>query len=195
MIIIVSVLVGLATISAILRVYARFKLRVRIEADDYLCFTALFLLYGMLIQLILCGCALRQLRVSLANAIKKGVPLAGMAPTYKISLPKLYSLLERRVSVSHTDLQQCSNRRRYSSPTNSRTLLSSPSSRSPSSASTAASSLLRTASMSSPAPLSGSLVFGALAYSSSAPCSVGRFGGTGIRASRRLASTEMFSSL
>ncbi|OBT64340.1 hypothetical protein VE03_06740 [Pseudogymnoascus sp. 23342-1-I1] len=53
MIIIVSVLVGLATISAILRLYARFKLRVRIEADDYLCFTALFLMYGMLIQLIL----------------------------------------------------------------------------------------------------------------------------------------------
>ncbi|KFZ12073.1 hypothetical protein V501_04395 [Pseudogymnoascus sp. VKM F-4519 (FW-2642)] len=53
MIIIVSVLVGLATISAILRLFARYKLRVRIEADDYLCFTALFLLYGMLIQLIL----------------------------------------------------------------------------------------------------------------------------------------------
>ena len=104
MIIIVSVLVGLATISAILRVYARFKLRVRIEADDYLCFTALFLLYGMLIQLILCGCALRQLWVSRANVIKKGVPLAGMAPTYKISLPKLYSLLERRVSISYTGL-------------------------------------------------------------------------------------------
>ncbi|KFY42388.1 hypothetical protein V494_02439 [Pseudogymnoascus sp. VKM F-4513 (FW-928)] len=53
MMIIVSVLVGLATVSAILRLYARYKLRVRIEADDYLCFTALFLLYGMLIQLIL----------------------------------------------------------------------------------------------------------------------------------------------
>ncbi|KFX91702.1 hypothetical protein V490_05780 [Pseudogymnoascus sp. VKM F-3557] len=53
MMIIVSVLVGLATIAAILRLYARFKLRVRIEADDYLCFTALFLLHGMLIQLIL----------------------------------------------------------------------------------------------------------------------------------------------
>ncbi|KFY18417.1 hypothetical protein V493_08634 [Pseudogymnoascus sp. VKM F-4281 (FW-2241)] len=50
MMIIVSALVGLATIAAILRLYARFKLHVRIEADDYLCFTALFLLYGMLIQ-------------------------------------------------------------------------------------------------------------------------------------------------
>lgn len=61
MMIIVSVLVGLATIAAILRLYARFKLRVRIEADDYLCFTALFLLHGMLIQLILCVYALRRL--------------------------------------------------------------------------------------------------------------------------------------
>lgn len=89
MIIIVSVLVGLATIAAILRLYARFKLRVRIEADDYLCFTALFLLYGMLIQLILCECALRQFRISPANVMEKGVPLAEMAPTYQISLPKL----------------------------------------------------------------------------------------------------------
>ena len=78
MIIIVSVLVGLATISAILRLYARYKLRVRIEADDYLCFTALFLLYGMLIQLILCECALRQLRDTGANVVfKKGVAIGG----------------------------------------------------------------------------------------------------------------------
>lgn len=80
MIIIVSVLVGLATISAILRLFARYKLRVRIEADDYLCFTALFLLYGMLIQLILCGCASLQLWNTEANSLlKKGLPLAGMA--------------------------------------------------------------------------------------------------------------------
>ncbi|OBT70576.1 hypothetical protein VF21_10334, partial [Pseudogymnoascus sp. 05NY08] len=52
MIIIVSVLVGLATIATVLRVFARLKRRVKIEIDDYLCFTALFLLYGMLVQLI-----------------------------------------------------------------------------------------------------------------------------------------------
>lgn len=90
MIIIVSVLVGLATISAILRVYARFKLSVRIEADDYLCFTALFLLYGMLIQLILCECAPRYLRAAQADISKKGVPLVGTALIYGICLPKLY---------------------------------------------------------------------------------------------------------
>lgn len=54
MIIIVTVLVGLATIATILRVFARLKRRVKIEIDDYLCFTALFLLYGMLVQLIFC---------------------------------------------------------------------------------------------------------------------------------------------
>lgn len=54
MIIIVAVLVGLATIATVLRVVARLKRRVNIEIDDYLCFTALFLLYGMLVQLILC---------------------------------------------------------------------------------------------------------------------------------------------
>lgn len=54
MIIIVAVLVGLATIATALRLVARLKRRVNIEIDDYLCFTALFLLYGMLVQLILC---------------------------------------------------------------------------------------------------------------------------------------------
>ncbi|OBT87326.1 hypothetical protein VE02_03022 [Pseudogymnoascus sp. 03VT05] len=52
MIIIVTVLVGLATIATVLRVFARLKRRVKIDIDDYLCFTALFLLYGMLVQLI-----------------------------------------------------------------------------------------------------------------------------------------------
>ncbi|ELR07373.1 hypothetical protein GMDG_08388, partial [Pseudogymnoascus destructans 20631-21] len=46
MIIIVTVLVGLATIATVLRVFARLKRRVTIEMNDYLCFTALFLLYG-----------------------------------------------------------------------------------------------------------------------------------------------------
>jgi hypothetical protein len=77
MMIIVSVLVGLATIAAILRLYARFKLRVRIEADDYLCFTALFLLHGMLIQLILCVYALRHLRVLKLMCSNKGCTIGG----------------------------------------------------------------------------------------------------------------------
>jgi hypothetical protein len=67
MIIVVTVLVGLATVAAILRLYARFKLRVRIETDDYLCFAALFLLYGMLIQLILCKCMPCFLQISQAD--------------------------------------------------------------------------------------------------------------------------------
>lgn len=71
MIIIVTVLVGLATVAAILRLYARFKLRVRIEIDDYLCFTALFFLYGLLIQLILCGCALHFVQILQADVIKR----------------------------------------------------------------------------------------------------------------------------
>lgn len=54
MIIIVAVLVGLATIATVLRVIARLKRRVKIEMDDYLCFAALFLLYGMFVQLVLC---------------------------------------------------------------------------------------------------------------------------------------------
>lgn len=71
MMIIVSALVGLATIAAILRLYARFKLHVRIEADDYLCFTALFLLYGMLIQLILCGCSYHHFESLELTALKR----------------------------------------------------------------------------------------------------------------------------
>ncbi|KFX92796.1 hypothetical protein O988_07117 [Pseudogymnoascus sp. VKM F-3808] len=53
MIIIVAVLVGLATIATVLRIVARLKRRVKIEMDDYLCFIALFLLYGMFVQLVL----------------------------------------------------------------------------------------------------------------------------------------------
>lgn len=76
MIMIVSVLVGLATVASILRLYARFKLRVRIEADDYLCFTALFLLYGMLIQLILCESAPANCQ-SLKLMLPKGCFIGG----------------------------------------------------------------------------------------------------------------------
>lgn len=54
MIRIVSVLVGLATLSAILRVIARIKIRMKFGIDDYLCFGGMVFLYGMLIELILC---------------------------------------------------------------------------------------------------------------------------------------------
>lgn len=54
MIIIVAVLVGLSTVAAITRIFARLKLRVKLEMDDYLCFAGVLLLYGMLIELILC---------------------------------------------------------------------------------------------------------------------------------------------
>lgn len=51
---IISALVGVATIAVILRIIARLKRRLRFGVDDYLCFTALVLLYGMFIELILC---------------------------------------------------------------------------------------------------------------------------------------------
>ncbi|EKD14281.1 uncharacterized protein L3040_008370 [Drepanopeziza brunnea f. sp. 'multigermtubi'] len=53
MIIIVSVLVLLSTIAVGLRLYARLKLGVPLLIDDHLCFVAMFLMYGMLIQLVL----------------------------------------------------------------------------------------------------------------------------------------------
>lgn len=67
MITIVTVLVGLATFAVILRIYARFKLHIRIQTDDYLCFAALFFLYGMLVQLILCEYTLTRLNTESRN--------------------------------------------------------------------------------------------------------------------------------
>jgi len=60
MIIIVSVLVGLATVAVLARVFARFKLGVRLQIDDYLCFGALFWLFGMYIELVLCKYKMRR---------------------------------------------------------------------------------------------------------------------------------------
>lgn len=54
MIIIVTVLVALATISAFLRLTARIKLRLSLQMDDHLCFIGMILLYGMYIELVLC---------------------------------------------------------------------------------------------------------------------------------------------
>ncbi|PLN82751.1 hypothetical protein BDW42DRAFT_166030 [Aspergillus taichungensis] len=53
MIVIVAVLVGLGFITTILRVFARLKRRVGFGIDDYLSFGAMFLLIGMLIELVL----------------------------------------------------------------------------------------------------------------------------------------------
>ncbi|BDD56021.1 hypothetical protein MPDQ_003243 [Monascus purpureus] len=50
---IISALVGVATIAVILRIIARLKRRLHFGVDDYLCFTALVLLYGMFVELIL----------------------------------------------------------------------------------------------------------------------------------------------
>lgn len=54
MIAIVAVLVGLGFITTVLRVFARLKRRVGFGVDDYLIFGAMFLLIGMLIELVLC---------------------------------------------------------------------------------------------------------------------------------------------
>lgn len=56
MIIIVAVLVALASIAVLLRIYVRLKLRLGFAIDDYLCFATLFFLYGMLVELVLCEC-------------------------------------------------------------------------------------------------------------------------------------------
>jgi hypothetical protein len=56
MIIIVAVLVALASIAVLLRVYVRLKLHIGFAIDDYLCFATLFFLYGMLVELVLCEC-------------------------------------------------------------------------------------------------------------------------------------------
>ncbi|KAE8144630.1 hypothetical protein BDV25DRAFT_166379 [Aspergillus avenaceus] len=61
MICIVSVLVGLALISVILRVFARLKRRVGFGMDDYLCFISIALLVAMLVELILCESCTRQI--------------------------------------------------------------------------------------------------------------------------------------
>ncbi|GKZ21659.1 hypothetical protein AbraIFM66951_002319 [Aspergillus brasiliensis] len=54
MIVIVSVLVGLTCISMALRFVARVKRRTGFGVDDCLCFVAVVLMLGMLIELILC---------------------------------------------------------------------------------------------------------------------------------------------
>ena len=54
MVTIVAALVGLASIAVLLRIYVRLKLRLNFAIDDYLCFGALFFMYGMLIELVLC---------------------------------------------------------------------------------------------------------------------------------------------
>lgn len=54
MIRIVTALVALATLAVVLRIVARLKRRLDFGLDDYLCFAALLLLYGMFIELMLC---------------------------------------------------------------------------------------------------------------------------------------------
>lgn len=54
MITVVSILVALATMAVALRIYARLKLRLKIQTDDYLCVGALVCLHGMLIELAFC---------------------------------------------------------------------------------------------------------------------------------------------
>lgn len=50
----VTVLVGLSIMAVCLRVFARYKRRVRFDIDDYLCFLSVVLLLAMLVELILC---------------------------------------------------------------------------------------------------------------------------------------------
>ncbi|RAL03105.1 uncharacterized protein BO80DRAFT_491889 [Aspergillus ibericus CBS 121593] len=53
LIVIISVLVGLACLSTAVRIIARIKRRTGFGVDDYLCFVAIVLMLGMLIELIL----------------------------------------------------------------------------------------------------------------------------------------------
>lgn len=54
MIAIVSVLVALAFLAVLMRVFARLKRQVRFGLDDYLCFFSIIVLFSMLIELALC---------------------------------------------------------------------------------------------------------------------------------------------
>lgn len=54
MIAIVSVLVALAFLAVLMRIFARFKRQVRFGLDDYLCFFSMIVLFSMLIELALC---------------------------------------------------------------------------------------------------------------------------------------------
>ena len=54
MITIVAVLVGLASIAVLLRIWVRIRRGLDFAIDDYLCFAAMFFMYGMLVELVLC---------------------------------------------------------------------------------------------------------------------------------------------
>lgn len=83
---IVSGLVGLATISAVLRIVARVKRHADIGIDDYLCIAAVILMFGMLAELVLCkarNLPILENELSQTNMSKKtqGVLLAETAIT------------------------------------------------------------------------------------------------------------------
>lgn len=85
MISLVSVLVGLAVLAFVLRVFARRKKRVALGIDDYLCFVANTLMMGMLIELILCEPTifyLVQKRRNKPTFRAQGVPLVAMGITH-----------------------------------------------------------------------------------------------------------------
>lgn len=54
MVAIISVLVGLATLAVGLRMYARLKMGLRVQIDDYLCLVAWVCLISMFVELVLC---------------------------------------------------------------------------------------------------------------------------------------------
>jgi hypothetical protein len=89
MITIVAVLVSLASMAVVLRIFARLKLRLKFAIDDYLCFSAMGFMYGMFVELVLCeyeGPGARQ-KVDFVN---KGAPSVALAAMLQISTPRPY---------------------------------------------------------------------------------------------------------
>jgi hypothetical protein len=82
MIEVVSVLVALCLISTVLRVFARLRRRVGFGIDDYLSMGAMFLMIGMLIELILCSSHSPCFNCIHTNN-KQGVQSEAMEPTSK----------------------------------------------------------------------------------------------------------------
>ncbi|KAL2870082.1 uncharacterized protein BJX67DRAFT_378628 [Aspergillus lucknowensis] len=86
----VTVLVGLSITAVFLRVFARFRRRVSLGVDDYLCFASVILLLAMLIELILWvligGNGAHQTQIFLANQFTYFI----LSPAIKISIVCFY---------------------------------------------------------------------------------------------------------
>ena len=79
MLLVISVLVGLACLSTVLRIAARVKRHTGFGMDDYLCFVASVLMVGMLVELTLCKLLKNSIRSdhSLPGYERSGCTMGG----------------------------------------------------------------------------------------------------------------------